>query len=87
MYEPFCLWKCGCTFLLERYYQPTQLLIRAELVSDKLPLQMRFFELEKILLTGILLRDINIELQQQSKHCDLFVKPSDIRKKQTNKFS
>ena len=48
---------------------------------------MRFFELEKILLTGILLRDINIELQQQSKHCDLFVKPSDIRKKQTNKFS
>ena len=80
MYKPFCSWKYGCTFLLERYYQPTQLLIRAELVSDKLHLLMRFCELEKILL-----RDINIELQQQSKHCDLFVKQSDIRNLRRNK--
>lgn len=41
---------------------------------------MRFCELETILL-----RDINIELQQQSKHCDLFVKQSDIRNLRRNK--
>ena len=75
MHKSFCSWKCGCTFLVERLYyytyQPTQQFIGAEPISDKVVLRIGFCEQQTTLSTGILIRDKDIELQLQNKHCDL----------------